>query len=169
MKKRFIYWIGLLILGVLADVFIPHIIENKIVSIILQIFGIFGVVLAIILNSIAGRTLKLYAHKVKSSKFSPPDKFIDFGIYKCMRHPGQFGNIVLLVSVTMLSGKLCAFVFGGWLAFLGVLFIVFVEEKEAIEKFGNKYCEYIKKVKPFSLNFKCLKDAFDIISKKGDL
>jgi len=113
--------------------------------------------------------LKLYAHKVKTDNFSSPDKFVDFGIYKCMRHPGQFGNIVLLISITMLSGKLCAFVFSGWLAFLGVLFILFVEEKEAVEKFGNEYGKYIKKVKPFSLNFKCFKNAFDIILQKGDL
>jgi len=169
MKKRFVYWIGLLILAILADIFMPCVIKNKILSIVLQILGVFGVVLAIVLNSIAGRTLKLYGHKVKTSKFSPPDKFIDFGIYKCMRHPGQFGNIILLISITMLSGKLCAFIFSGWLAFLGVLFILFVEEKEAIEKFGNKYSEYMKKVKPFSLNFKCIKKAFGIIFKKGDL
>ena len=169
MKKRFIYWIGLLILGVLADIFMPRVIENKILSIVLQILGVIGVVLAIILNSIAGRTLKLYGHEVKTTKFSPPDKFIDIGIYKCMRHPGQFGNIILLISITMLSGKLCAFIFSGWLAFLGVLFILFVEEKEVIEKFGNKYSEYMKRVKPFSLNFRCLKNSFDIIFKKGDL
>jgi len=169
MKKRFIYWISLFILAILADIFIPRVIENKVLNIVLQILGILGVVLAIILNSIAGRTLKLYGHKVKTAKFSSPDKFVNFGIYKCMRHPGQFGNIILLISITMLSGKLCAFIFSGWLAFLGILFILFVEEREAIEKFGNEYYEYIKKVKPFNLNFKCIKNGFDIISKKGDL
>ena len=169
MKKRFVYWIGLFILAVLADIFMPHLIENKILSIVLQVLGVFGVVLAVVLNSIAGRTLKLYGHKIKTDKFSSPDKFIEFGIFSCMRHPGQFGNIILLVSVTLLSSKLCAVIFAGWLAFLGVLFIVFVEEKEAIGKFGNRYCEYMKKVKPFNLNFKCIKKSFDIILQKGDL
>ena len=157
MKKRFIYWIALLILAVLADVFMPRIIENEILKVILIVFGAGGIVLAVILNSFAGRTLKLYGHQIQTKKFSSPDKFVNVGIYSCMRHPGQFGNIVLLVSVTMLSGKICAVLFGGWLAFFGVLFILFVEEKEAIEKFGSAYCEYMKKVKPFSFDFRCLK------------
>ncbi len=155
MKKRFIYWISLLVLAILADIFMPGITENEILKVILIVFGAGGIVLAVILNSLAGRTLKVYGHRIKTKKFSPPDKFVDTGIYSCMRHPGQFGNIILLVAVTMLSGKICAVLFGGWLAFLGVLFVLFVEEKEAIEKFGNEYCEYIKKTPPFS--FKCWK------------
>ena len=155
MKKRFIYWIGLLVLAVLADIFMPRIIENEILKTVLIGGGVLGVVLAVVLNSIAGRTLKLYGHRVKTRKFSPPDKFVNVGIYSCMRHPGQFGNIILLISITMLSSKICAFLAGGWLAFFGVLFILFVEEKEAIEKFGSEYCEYMKNTPPFS--FKCLK------------
>ena len=154
MKKRFVYWINLFVLAILADIFMPSINEGGLVKVILIILGIVGILVAVVLNSLAGRTLKLYGHRVKSEKFSPPDKFVDIGIYSCMRHPGQFGNIILLVSVTMLSTKLCAVLFGGWLAFLGVLFILFVEEPEAMEKFGSKYCEYMKKTPPFS--FKCL-------------
>jgi len=118
MKKRFIYWIALLVLAIFVDIFMPRIIENEILKIILIVIGILGMIYAVVLNSIAGRTLKLYAHKVKTKKFSPPDKFVDVGIYSCMRHPGQFGNIVLLVSVTMLSGKICAVLLVDGLRFL---------------------------------------------------
>ena len=165
MKKRFIYWAGLLVLAVLADVFMPDIKENEILKAVLTLFGVLGIVLAVVLNSIAGKTLKSYGHKKKSLKFSAPDKFVNVGIYSCMRHPGQFGNIILLVSVTMLSGKLCAFFFGGWLAFFGVLFILFVEEREAIEKFGNEYCKYMKKTPPFSPFLKIILK----LHKKGKL
>ncbi len=154
MKKRFIYWILLLILAIMADIFMPSIIKSEILKVVLMLFGAGGIILAIILNSIAGRTLKLYGHQIQTKKFSSPDKFVNIGIYSCMRHPGQFGNIILLVSITLLSGKICALFFGGWLAFLGVLFILIVEEREAIIKFGDEYCEYIKKTPPFSL--KCL-------------
>ena len=158
MKKRFIYWIFLLMLAILADIFMPRIINNEIIRILLIILGVLGVIISVVLNSIAGRTLRRYGHQNETEKFSAPDKFINMGIYSCMRHPGQFGNIILIVSVTMLSGKMCAIFFGGWLAFLGVLFILFVEEKEAIEKFGSEYCEYMKKTPPFSLDFICLKN-----------
>ena len=154
MKKRFIYWISLLIFAILADIFMPKIYQNEILKIVLIVLGILGIITAVILNSIAGRTLKLYGHKIKTQKFSAPDRLVNVGIYSCMRHPAQFGNIILLVSVTMLSGKICAFLFGGWLAFLGVLFILFVEEREAIQKFGVEYYEYMKKTPPFSV--KCL-------------
>ena len=169
MKKRFIYWIVLFILAIFIAIFSPVLNESDFIKKFLIFLGILGIIFAIILNSIAGRTLKLYGHKIKTKKFSSPDKFVDIGIYSCMRHPGQFGNIIFLISTTMLSGKICALFFGGWLAFFGVLFILFVEESEAIEKFGNRYCEYMKQVKPFSLNFKCIKKGFDIIFKKGDL
>ncbi len=159
MKKRFFYWILLLILAVIADIVMPSIGEGASVKWILIVFGVIGIILAVILNSIAGRMLKLYGHRVKTKKFSSPDKFIDIGIYSCMRHPGQFGNIILLVSITMLSGKICAVFFSGWLAFLGAIFILFVEEKEAIKKFGNEYTEYMKKIPPFSLNLKCILKA----------
>ncbi len=154
MKKRLAYWISLFVLAILADIFMPRITENEILKVVLIVFGAGGIILAIILNSIAGRTLKLYGHQIQTKKFSSPDKFVDVGIYSCMRHPGQFGNIILLISITMLSGKICAVLFGGWLAFLGVLFILFVEEREAIKKFGEEYCEYMKNTPPFSL--KCL-------------
>ena len=71
MKKRFFYWIALLVLAILADIFMPRIIENEILKIILIILGILGIMVAVILNSIAGRTLKLYGHRVKTKKFSP--------------------------------------------------------------------------------------------------
>ena len=169
MKKRFAYWIGLFVLAILSDFVFPKVTESEFLSVLMKIFGILGIVLAIVLNTLAGRTLKLYGHKIKTKKFSPPDKFVNIGIFSCMRHPGQFGNIILIVSISLLSGKILAFLFSGWLAFFGVLFILFVEESEAIKKFGVDYCEYIKNTKPFSLDFVCIKEAFDIIFKKGEV
>ena len=169
MKKRFAYWIGLFILAIFSAFAFPKIIDNELFAICMRILGIIGVVLAIILNILAGRTLKLYGHRVKTKKFLSPDKFVNIGIFSCMRHPGQFGNIILIVSISLLSAKILVLLFCGWLAFLGVLFILFVEESEAIRKFGVDYCEYLKNTKPFSLDFVCIKKAFDIIFKKGEI
>ena len=51
MKKRFIYWIALLVLAVLADIFMPSINEGGFNKVILIILGIIGIVVAIVLNS----------------------------------------------------------------------------------------------------------------------
>jgi len=163
-KKRFFYWIFLFIIDLFVSFFSLRIIEK---NLILEVLGILFIVYAFVLNIIAGRTLKLYAHKEKTKKFSIPDKFVDFGIYKCMRHPGQFGNLFLLTGIAFLSSKLIAILFAGWIVFFGVLFILFVEEKEAIKKFGEKYCEYLSKTPPFNFSFKCLIESLKYVFIKN--
>jgi protein-S-isoprenylcysteine O-methyltransferase Ste14 len=105
MKKRFTYWIVLFLADLAVCFFAPRLIEK---NIFLEIIGILFIIYAVVLNSIAGRTLKLYGHKVKTDKFSPPDKFVNIGIFSCMRHPGQFGNMFLLAGIAFLSGKIIA-------------------------------------------------------------
>ncbi|WP_024789289.1 isoprenylcysteine carboxylmethyltransferase family protein [Lebetimonas sp. JH292] len=163
MKKRFTYWIVLFLADLGVCFFAPRLIEK---NLFLEILGVLFIIYAIMLNSIAGRTLKLYGHKVKTDKFSPPDKFVNVGIFSCMRHPGQFGNMFLMVGVALLSSKIIAVLFAGWLMFLGAMFILFVEEAEAIKKFGKSYCEYIAKTPPFKFSFKCLKMGIEVIRNK---
>jgi protein-S-isoprenylcysteine O-methyltransferase Ste14 len=163
MKKRFAYWIALFVIDILVSVFAPRFVEK---NIFLEIIGILFIIYAIVLNSVAGRTLKLYGHKVKTEKFSPPDKFVNIGIFSCMRHPGQFGNMFLLVGIAFLSSKIVAILFSGWLVFLGAMFILFVEEAEAIKKFGNDYCKYITTTPPFIFSFRCLREGIEAIKNK---
>jgi protein-S-isoprenylcysteine O-methyltransferase Ste14 len=163
MKKRFAYWIALFVVDILVCIFAPRLTHQ---TIFLEILGILFIIYAIVLNSIAGRTLKLYGHKVKKNKFSPPDKFVNIGIFSCMRHPGQFGNMFLMVGIAFLSSKIIAILFSGWLVFLGAMFILFVEEAEAIKKFGNDYCRYITTTPPFKFSFKCLKAGIEAIKNK---
>jgi len=162
MKKRFAYWIGLFVVDLLVCFFAPRLIEK---NLMIEIIGMLFILYAIVLNSIAGRTLKLYGHKQKLNKFSPPDKFVNVGIFSCMRHPGQFGNMFLLVGLALISSKIIAILFSGWLVFLGAMFILYVEEKEAIKKFGNDYCKFITTTPPFRLSFLCLKKGIEAIRK----
>jgi protein-S-isoprenylcysteine O-methyltransferase Ste14 len=161
MKKRFTYWIVLFLADLGVCFFAPRLIEK---NLFLEILGVLFIIYAVVLNSIAGRTLKFYGHKEKSEKFSPPDKFVNIGIFSCMRHPGQFGNMFLMVGVAFLSSKLIAILFSGWLVFLGAMFILFVEESEAIKKFGNDYCKYITTTPPFKFSFRCLREGIEAIN-----
>jgi protein-S-isoprenylcysteine O-methyltransferase Ste14 len=72
----------------------------------------------------------------------------------------------LLAGIAFLSGKIIAILFSGWLVFLGAMFILFVEESEAIKKFGNDYCGYITTTPPFRFSFKCLKEGIEVIKNK---
>ncbi len=162
MKKRFLYWFTLLVLDILAALFLPKIfvLNRAFFWIVGALFIIYG----IILNSIAGRTLKLYAHRQKVAGFSVPDRFTNAGIYSCMRHPGQFGNLLLLLGIALASGKVLAILFAGWLIFFGLGFILFVEEREALQKFGQVYCDYMQKTPPFA--FGCLQRGLQAIVKR---
>jgi len=129
----------------------------------IRILGVVFIIYGVILNYLAGKTLKKYAHKTKTKGCSVPDKFTQDGIFACMRHPGQFGNMFLMVGVGIVSGSWYALAYSGWAVFFGALFILYVEEKEAIEKYGSEYCEYIKSTAPFKISVVCIKKAFKAI------
>jgi protein-S-isoprenylcysteine O-methyltransferase Ste14 len=153
MKKRFFYWIFLLLMIILCGAFMPKIWCNDICSAIFRFLGVIFIMFGVYLNYKAGKTLKKFGHKIKTNKFTAPDKFVNVGIYKCMRHPGQFGNLFILLGVAFIFAKVLIIFLAGWIMFFGILFILYIEEKEAIEKF-DEYCNYIKTTPPFS--FKCL-------------
>ncbi len=160
MKKRFLYWITLLSIDICSTLWIP----KSVYDISFLIFlGIFLILYGTVLNILAGRTLKLYAHHQPKRGFSAPDKFIDIGIYSCMRHPGLFGNMFILLGVACISTKILALLFAGWLLFLALAFILFIEEKEALQKFGQKYCDYIRTTPPFA--FGCLIKGYKAIKR----
>jgi protein-S-isoprenylcysteine O-methyltransferase Ste14 len=158
MKFRFLYWISLFLSVILVSIF-----TSKNLPFYIRFAGFLFICYAIILNVLAGRTLKLYAHKQKTEKFTSPDKFVNIGIFACMRHPGQFGNMFLMVGVAMFSGSLSALFWSGWAVFFGSLFILYIEESEAVKKYGSEYCEYIKTTPPFKFSFKCIKNGFKVI------
>ncbi|WP_456488659.1 methyltransferase family protein [Caminibacter pacificus] len=160
MKFRFLYWIGLLVAVLLADIFFP---PPKVF--LLSILGILFIIYGVVLNYIAGKTLKLLGHKVKTKKFSPPDKMVKAGIYSCMRHPGQFGNLMILFGVSMLSGKVWSVIFVGWVLAFGLWFILSVEEPEGVEKFGFDYCKYKVEVPPFNFSIKCLVEGYRFLKQ----
>ncbi|MEB3806165.1 MAG: phosphatidylethanolamine N-methyltransferase family protein, partial [Desulfurococcales archaeon] len=51
------------------------------------ILGVVLIIYGVVLNIVAGRTLRLYGHRGRVPRFTPPDRLVDRGIYSCMRHP----------------------------------------------------------------------------------
>jgi protein-S-isoprenylcysteine O-methyltransferase Ste14 len=158
MKFRFLYWIFLFLSVIFAGI-----VTESNMPFYIRILGVVFIIYGVVLNFLAGKTLKKYAHKTKTQGFSVPDKFTKEGIFACMRHPGQFGNMFLMVGVGIVSGSWYALAYSGWAVFFGALFILYVEEKEAIEKYGSEYCEYIKTTPPFKISLECIKKAFKAI------
>ena len=134
----------------------------------LQLTGYILVVYGMLLNIVAGRTLKKFGHRTPTKGFSQPDRVVNEGIFSCMRHPAIFGLIFILIGLSMTIGKLITTLYGFFLVFLGEYFIMAVEERQTLKRFGNDYCNFIKSRPPFSFSPICLYVGIKTILTKKD-
>lgn len=85
------------------------------------------------------------------------NKLVITGVYACMRHPMHLGLMFFPMSLALLIGSLSFIVV---IAPLEMVFMVmmirWVEEPEAIGKFGPDYRGYMKRVPMFNLRWHCL-------------
>ena len=126
--------------------------------ILARVFGSLLFVYSMLLASSGGRTLARYGHQEAHETFWP-DKFTTFGIFGCMRHPMQFGLAIFPISVALMSGFVLPIFTSGWGVAAGLWFIIQIEEKDTIKKFGETYTNYMQKVPPLSLRIGCIKEA----------
>ena len=69
----------------------------------------------------------------------------DKGPYKYMRHPIYFGVILEAFSVSMIAGTLYAFLFAIFIFASLMILKTYLEEKDLIKIYGDKYREYTQK------------------------
>ncbi len=153
---KFIFWLVLWISIFIADIIFPDVISNQTFKSVSFVIGFVFVIYGLVLNAIAGKTLKKFAHFDIKAGIRKPDKMLDFGIFSCMRHPAMFGSIFFSVGLALLGGKIMTILWSGWVSFIALYFIMAVEEKETIEQFGVRYCEFLKNRKPFNFSVSCL-------------
>ena len=124
----------------------------------------------LMLNALAGKTLKRYGHMEIKKGIRKPDRLVTEGIYSCMRHPAQFGSIFFGMGIALLTMKLIAILYAGWVSMLALYFILSIEERETIELFGERYCEFMKNRKPFTFSYRCLQVGFAALknNSKGE-
>ncbi len=126
------------------------------------IVGVFLLLYSLVLTAIAGRTLKRFAHDKKDEFI--PDRFVDNGIYSCMRHPMHLGIGLLPLSFALISGNLAMILASGWGIGATFWFVLAIEEPETLVKYKDDYIKYLQKTPAFSLNLKCLKNSFSVIT-----
>jgi len=81
----------------------------------------------------------------KGKSYIHTTKLVDSGIYSVVRHPQYLAGIVICVSIMLIAQNWQAIVCG---AIAAVLFYIttYDADKDAVEKFGEKYREYITRV-----------------------
>ena len=161
---KFYFW-----LIVWTSVFIPSffypILLDGVWLILARALGVVLFFYSMFLASSGGRTLAKFGHKDEHETFWP-DKFQAVGIFSCMRHPMHLGLAIFPVAVTLISGYVLAIVTSGWGVAAAFWFVVYIEEKDTMEKYAGTYPEYIKTVPPFSLSIRCVKEAFKLWNSK---
>ncbi len=157
---KFYFW-----LFVWSSVFLPSLFYSLMLEgvwlIVSRILGGILLVCSLLLASSGGRTLAKYAHKEAHETFWP-DKFQRVGIFNCMRHPMHLGLAIFPIAVTLLSGLVLAIFSSGWGVTAAFGFVLFIEEKDTLEKYGDEYSTYMKEVPPFSIKIKCFKEAIKV-------
>jgi protein-S-isoprenylcysteine O-methyltransferase Ste14 len=143
--KRLIIWITLtivsIIIGLLMDL---NLVGAKEFPLFIRIVGVTGVFLLHFLLKRTGKLLRLYG---KCELWGWSTTLITHNIYKCIRHPHHLGVGLFMTFLGLLIGYPVTFsiiTVSQWLWVL--LFVLFIEEKECLEKFGDEYRKYRKEV-----------------------
>ena len=129
-----------------------------------RILGGILLIYSLFLSSTGGRTLARFAHQEGHEHFWP-DKFTEFGIFGCMRHSMHFGLALFPLALALLSGLVFAISASGWGVAAALWFVLVIEEKDTLEKYGSLYTDYMQRVPPFSLKLSCLKKSLAVWKK----
>ncbi len=153
---KFGFWISSWLIIALSGIFIPNPIDNPYIRWSLILLGVILISYGLLLNAIAGKTLKKYGHFDIKCGIEKPDKLVTIGIYSCMRHPAQFGSIFFGIGIALLTSNIFALLVAGWFSFFALYFILAIEERETMQEFGEDYCRFMAKRKPFTFSPHCL-------------
>ncbi len=147
----FASWATIAAVGILVPNYMPQYFRYITIS-----AGLFLMFYGLLLNAIAGRTLRIYGHFDIRRGIRRPEKIVKIGIYSCMRHPAQFGSAFFGVGIALITSNIYAILLSGWFFSAALYFMMAIEERETLKIFGSEYAEFIRDRKPFTFSFKCL-------------
>ena len=160
---KFYFWLIVWTLSFAPAYFFPAKLEGGLL-LLARVIGLILLLYSLFLTSTGGRTLARFAHQEAHEHFWP-DKFTEFGIFGCMRHAMHFGLALFPLSIALLSGFVYAISASGWGVSAALWFILVIEEKDTLEKYGQTYTDYMQHVPAFSLKLSCFKKSLEVWKK----
>jgi protein-S-isoprenylcysteine O-methyltransferase Ste14 len=150
-KERVFNGIGKLLglVYLILIIFTPLEIRTNIfiLGIILYLIGFSGVIIALF-----------------NFKNTPPDQAVTSGLYKISRHPQEFMLFILFLGICIAIGS--------WLALFILIisklfrhFGILGEEKSCLERYGDSYGEYMKRVPRYFLIKTHMKEEGENVKK----
>ncbi len=164
-------WLVMLVGGVWGGFLLdarlfPHLYGNLWVHLTSFFIGLVLLRLVMAVSRNTGRTLAKYGREGDLPRMET-NRLVTEGVYRYMRHPMHLGLLLFPFAFAFLAGS-PSFVL--MIAPLEVIFMLlmikWVEEPEAIRKFGDTYLDYMKSTPWFCLKKKCLKMLFQKVEKK---
>jgi len=157
---RMLIWILMLIGGGVLSIWLDlrwfhALFANPVFHLVTLAAGILLLRLVLRASRVTGRLLARMGREGTISRMET-NKLVTTGVYSCMRHPMHFGLLFFPWSVGLILGSPTFILIIAPLEILFMLVMIkFVEEPEAIRKFGDTYREYQKQVPSFNLRPDC--------------
>ncbi len=163
MQKRITVWIAMMLGGIIGGLWIDKrrfsaLLFNPVFHIVSLILG------ALLLQGVrtsSANTGRMLAKMGKEGDNVPrfeTNKLVKSGVYSCMRHPMHMGLLFFPLAIALIIGSPAfIFIIAPVEMLLMIVMIKFIEEPEAIAKFGNEYREYQQQTPMFNLSLSCLK------------
>jgi len=153
-------------LGLLLDYSLfPSVLKNVYFHLISFVVGILLLILVVKISKNTGRTLAKHGRNGKIKRMDT-NVLVKSGAYKYMRHPMHLGLLLFPLVFALLSGSLSfiLIIYPVEVIFM-LLMIKFMEEPEAIKKFGDEYKKYMKDVPAFCFKKECIKELLKKVDR----
>ena len=159
---RILVWIVMIFGGAALSLYLDPVlfvnIKTGFVFHSISIFiGLLILVLVMRISKNTGRTLAKYGRKGDLKRMET-NVLVKQGVYSYMRHPMHLGLLLFPMSFAFLIGSLSFILIVAPAEIIFMLVMIkFVEEPEAIKKFGKDYVEYKNQLPWFCFKIDCLK------------
>ncbi len=157
---RMLIWILMLVGGGALSIWLdwnwfPELFGNLIFHITTLVPGLLLLRLVMRISRNTGRLLARMGREGDIPRMET-NKLVSSGVYGCMRHPMHLGLLFFPWAMALILGSPTFILVISPLEILFMLVMIkFVEEPEAIRKFGDDYQEYQKRVPMFNLRPDC--------------
>ena len=164
---RITFWIAILLGGALLGIYLDaRLFAGYLHDVYFHILTLpMGLVLLYAVMLVSRNTGRILAHmgRVGDLPRMETNRLVTTGVYSCMRHPMHLGLMFFPLSLALILGSASFIMIIAPAEMLLILVMIrFVEEPEAIRKFGDSYIEYMRHVPAFNLKPSCLAMLFKV-------
>jgi protein-S-isoprenylcysteine O-methyltransferase Ste14 len=158
-RVRLILWLILTGVTVVGGISTDLVLQSSPFPVWLRFVGLIGILLA---HFPLKRTGRLLGQMTDPEAWGCTNRLVTTDIYHCLRHPHHLFIGIFMTSLGLAIGHIWSFLLitiPQWLWIIG--FLLLVEEKELLQKFGDQYAVYRKEVPMLAANPACL---FEVLS-----